>query len=329
MRPSSRIAVLLALAALPPAAASERLVVYSGRAEALIGPLFEKFADQTGIDVAAAYPETPVLATQLLAEASASPADVVVAQEAGYLSLLGARGMLAPLPEALLGQVAPRFRDPQGRWIGTSARVRVMVYNPTRLRPEELPRSLRDVADPRWKGRVGWAPGNASFQAHVSALRHLWGEQATRDWLAAMMANEPAAYAKNSAQVLAVAAGEIDLGWVNHYYLHKLKGEVGGQAANASFANPGDAGNLLMISGAAVVTSTRRPEAALALVSFLVSEQAERYFAQETFEYPTRPGIDTHPDIPPLDGLKLAEVDPVFLADLEPALTVLRSLGLQ
>ncbi len=321
--------VTVMLALFQGVSAGDSLIVYSGRGEALVGPLLEQFTRQTGIEVRATYQGTPALATQLLAEGRDTPADVILAQDAGYLAVLVKRDLLAPLPATLLEQVDPRFRDRGGRWIGTSGRARVLVYNPQQTDGGELPKRLADLADPRWRGRLGWAPGNASFQAHVSALRHLWGEQATREWLRAVQANQPVVYPKNSPQVQEVASGEIRVGWVNHYYLHKLRNQVGDRATNASLPTPGDAGNVLMPSGAAIVAATRKRESALTLLQFLVSEEAQRYFAQQTFEYPTRPGVPTHPDVPPLDSLNLADVAPEFLTDLEPTLVMLRELGLQ
>lgn len=312
-----------------PAAADGALIVYSGRAEALVGPLLEQFTARTGIGVRATYQGTPALATQIATEADDSPADLFLAQDSGYLTALADRGLLAPLPEQVLQQVDPRFREEQGRWVGTSGRARVLVYNPHKLSPLELPRSLQDLADPRWKGRIGWAPGNASFQAHVSALRHVWGESQARDWLEAVMQNRPLVYPKNSPQVQAVASGEIDVGWVNHYYLYKLRSQVGDSAANYSFPVPGDAGNVLMTSGVGILASSPRKDQALQLVAFLVSEEAQRYFARSVYEYPTRPGVATHPDVPPLGDLNLANVDPAYLTDLRPTLALLQSLGLQ
>lgn len=322
--------ILLALFSLSlPAPAGQSLVVYSGRSEALVGPLLERFTEATGIEVRVSYQKTPALATQLLVEGPETPADVFFAQDSGYLTVLADRGVLARLPAELLEQVDPRFSDSRGRWIGTSGRARVLVYNPAKMTPDRLPRTLKELADPRFTGRVGWAPGNASFQAHVSALRHLWGEETTRDWLRAINASSPVVYPKNSPQVLAVASGEIDVGWVNHYYLHKLKTRVGGNAANYSFPVVGDAGNVLMASGVGIVEASEQSAPALRLVEYLVSEEAQEYFAQETFEYPTRPGVATHPEVPPLDALGLADVDQSYLTDLEPTLAMLRTIGLQ
>jgi len=312
----------------PAADADGPLVVYCGRGEGLVGPLLERFTEAEGIEVDVRYNDTPAVAGQLLAEGAESPADVLFAQDSGYLGALADAEVLAPLPQALLDRVDPRFHGPDGRWVGTSGRLRALVYDTEAVSPEDLPESLKGLADPKWKGKLGWAPGNGSFQAHVSALRHLWGEDETREWLEAVAANEPTVYPKNSPQVMAAHAGEIQVGWVNHYYLHKLK-EPGFTAANYSFRAEEDAGNVLMVAGAGLRAGTPRREQAEALLEFLLSEESQRYFTTETFEYPTVPGIPTHEDVTPLEELSLAPVEQRHLADVEPTLELLRELGLQ
>lgn len=304
------------------------LVVYSGRGEALVAPLFREFEEQTGIELDVRYGATPTLAAQLRLEGDKSPADLVFAQECGALGALAEAGLLAPLPADVLARVEPRFRDPGGRWVATSGRARVLVHDTRRVRPEELPRRLEDLADPRWKGRIGWAPSNASFQAHVSALRHGWGEARTRAWLEAVQRNEPRAYPKNGPIVQAVAAGEVDVGLVNHYYLHRLR-RPGWTLANASFAAEGDAGNVLMISGIGVRAGSPNAGRAARLVTWLLADAQQRYFAQETYEYPVATDVPTHDDVTPLAGLRLASIDPIHLTDLAPTLELLRELGLQ
>lgn len=331
IRPSSSLLALAVLLAGCPAepstpSTSGRVVVYCGRGEALLAPLLARYQERTGVALDVRYSGTPTLAAQLRVEGDRSPADVVIAQECGALGAIA--DLLAPLPDDVLARADARFRDPAGRWVGTSGRARVLVHDAARVKPEDLPRRLEDLADPRWKGRVGWAPGNASLHAHVSALRHLWGEERARAWLQAMANNEPRAYAKNGPIVEAVARGEVELGWVNHYYLHRLK-RPGATLVNSSFAEAGDAGNLLMLSGAAVRAGSPVEEEARRLVAFLLSDEAQEYFARETFEYPVVPGVPTHPDVAPLERLGLATVDPVHLTDLEPTLELLRALGLQ
>ena len=303
------------------------VTIYSGRGESLVGPLLATVEAETGVKVSVQYGGTAELATRLLAEGEASPADVFLAQDPGHLGALAARGVLAPLSDATLSQVSPAYRDDGGRWIGTSGRLRTLVIHSGRVPEAERPSSLEDLADPRWKGRLGWAPGNGSFQAHVSALRSLWGDDKTRTWLQGVAANAPTVYPKNSPQVEAAGAGAIDVGWVNHYYLYKFDHAALG-VTNHSFA-PGDAGNLMMLAGAGVRAGSPHPAAAEKVVSFLVSEKAQQYFAQETKEYPTRPGVAPHPEVPAIAPETLAKVPQAALADVGPTRALLQELGLQ
>lgn len=311
----------------PEAAPVDPVVIYSGRGESLVGTLFERLETDLGIDVEVRYGDTPELVTLMLTEGAESPADIIFAQDSGHLGALANRNMLAQLDAALLSQADARFQDAGGRWVGTSGRARVLVYN-TDLPAENLPQTLKDLADPRWKGKLGWAPSNGSFQAHVSALRHIWGEDETKAWLQAVAANEPTVYPKNSPQVEAAAAGAIQIGWVNHYYLHRKMTE-GYKAANYSFVAAGDAGNVLMLAGMAIREGSDRVSDAEKVIGWMLSETAQNAFAQENFEYPTRPGIATHANVPPIDELRLATVEQAWLADLGPTRAMLQELGLQ
>ncbi len=320
--------------AMAPAPATEapkaqRLVVYSGRGAVLVEKLLAKFQADTGIPLDVRYGGgTQELADQLATEGAETTADAFFAQDSGYLGALAKAGHLRTLPQGLLDQVEPRFRDAGGHWVGTSGRARVLVYNPEKLKPEDLPRTLEALADPKFKGRFGWAPTNASFQSHVSGLRHAWGEEKARAWLEKMKAIEPVAYAKNGLIVTAVGKGEIDLGWVNHYYLLKQKStEPDIKAANYVFPEAGDPGNVMMVSGVGITAHSKNPELAEKLVAYLVSEEAQKYFTQETFEYPTRPGLAPPADVPAI-GDRLATIDQGALTDLAPTLELLKSLNL-
>ena len=304
------------------------VTIYSGRGESLIGPLIPRMSQALGLTIEVQYGDTPDVVTRLMTERAESLADVVLVQDSGHLGALSAAGLLAPLPQQILDGIDPRFRDPAGTWVGTSGRLRVLVYNSDTVDPGDLPASLKDLADPRWKGKLGWAPTNGSFQAHVSALRHAWGEEETRAWLEGVIANGPARYPKNSPQVEAAASGEITLGWVNHYYLHRFD-RTDFPAANYSFPTPGDLGNVLMVAGAGVRADTPREADAQRIVAWLASEEAQAYFASEVFEYPTRPGVATHASVPPLNEVGLAEVEQAWLADLGPTRALLRDLELQ
>ena len=153
-----------------------RLVVYSGRSESLVAPIIEQFAEATGIDVQVKYGSTFAMAATLLEEGSNSPAAVFFAQDPGGLGAVSA--MLSPLPADVVLKVPAWARSPEGSWVGISGRARVIVYSTELVSEEELPTSVKDLTDPKWKGRIGWPPGNASFRTMVTAMRLMWGEDA-------------------------------------------------------------------------------------------------------------------------------------------------------
>jgi iron(III) transport system substrate-binding protein len=304
-----------------------KLVVYSGRGEGLVGSVLQDFDKaNSDIELDVRYNKTPALANQVIAEGKQCPADVLWFQDSGYLSALGDR--LLPLPPALTSTIDQRFLAGDKRWLGITGRLRVLVYNTDLVKADELPKSLAELAESKWKGKLGWAPGNASLHAHVSALRHLWGEDKTEEWLKGVKANEPLRFPKNSPQVKAAHAGEISIGWVNHYYLHKLKTD-GFKAANYSFPSENDAGNLLMLSGAAIRSNSKNVAAATRLLEYLVSKKVQTYFSQKRFEYPTKPNIATHPDVTPLDQLKLAKINQKQLSDVSKSIALINKLGIE
>ncbi len=308
---------------------AQELVVYSGRGEALVAPLFAQFEKDTGIKLDVRYNTTSSLATQLLSEQQNSPADVVFFQESGYLTLLAQAGLLKEINADLLKPVGTQFQDQNKRWVGTSARVRVLAYNTDKVKAEDLPKDLKELADPKWSGKIGWAPTNASFQAHVSALRVLWGEEPTYQFLDGVKNNKPVSYPKNAPIVSAVGQGEILIGWVNHYYLYQLKKQNPSMpVANYHFPESGKAGNILIISGAGIHQHTKKSAQAEQLIAYLTGEKAQLFFANESFEYPTRTGIATHQDVTPLANIPFASVTQKDLADVGPTLTMLRKLGL-
>ena len=306
------------------------LVLYSGRSQVLIEGILKDFTAETGIQVETRFDKsTQTLANRLASECEKTPAYLFFAQDSGYLGALASRGLLSKLPQDLLDTVPKGNQAPEGQWVATSGRARVLVFDPAKVKAEELPTSLAELADERWKGQLGWAPSNASFQAHVSALRHIWGESETETWLKSVQALEPKIYPKNSPQVKAVSNGEITIGWLNHYYLHKLQAtnpEL--KAANYSFTKPGDAGNLMMLSGIGVTAASKQPEAAQKLIRYLLSKPIQARFTQEIFEYPSRSDVPPNTILPDIRE-RMVQVDQTHLADIGGTLNMLRSLNLQ
>ncbi|MEX0847493.1 MAG: extracellular solute-binding protein, partial [Ilumatobacteraceae bacterium] len=188
-----------------------------------------------------------------------------------------------------------------GRWVGFSGRQRVLVYNTDVLDDADLPMSVFDLVDPAWQGRIGIAPANGSFQDFVSAMRVMEGDERTEAWLAGLAANDPVAYENNNAIVEAVARGEVEVGLTNHYYNYRRLVEIpSSPTANHQFA-AGDPGSVLVVTGAGVLTGAEADPDALALVRFLLGQDAQRYFADETFEYPLAIGSTPSSAVPPAD----------------------------
>jgi iron(III) transport system substrate-binding protein len=317
--------LLLSLLLSVTAHAAETLTVYSGRNERLVGPLYKAFTEKTGIKVKVRYGETPQLAATLLEEGAKTPADVFVAQDAGALGALAKAGQLQPVPKELLEKVDARFRSPDGLWVGLSGRARVVAYNTNKVKPEALPTSILGFTDAAWKGRIGWAPTNGSFQAFVTALRLLKGDEAARQWLQGLKANEPRTYKNNAAIIEALGRGEIDVGFVNHYYLYAAKKDKGEALPVANhFVAAGDPGALVNVAGAGVLKGTKKAAAARKLLAFLLDAQAQKHFAQETFEYPLVPGVAAAASLVPLEKVGSPQLDLSKLEDLQGTLKLLQ-----
>ena len=329
----SRLAAATFLAALcvPLLAAcggDDALTVYSGRSESLVAPLLEQFSDETGIDVEVRYGDSAELAATIAEEGDGSPADLFFAQDAGALGSVAGEGLLAELDSALLERVPERFRDPERRWVGLSGRARVVAYNTEALTEDDLPGSILAYADEEWRGRVGLAPTNASFQAMVSAMRLQEGDERTREWLEALAANEPRLYENNLMSLEAAASGEVDVALVNHYYLYEVLAEQPGAPIANHFLAAGDPGALVNVAGAGILVDSDRAEDAERLLDYLLDE-GQPFFAQETAEYPLVSGVEPSEELPPLASLQGPEIELGALGpQLASTLELLNEVGL-
>ena len=302
-----------------------KLVVYSGRSKSLVDPIIEQFQEVTGIDVSVKYGKTAQIAATLLEEGKNSPADIFFAQDPGGLG--ATIDMLAPLPADIVGLVPGWARSPEDRWVGISGRARVVVYNTENISESDLPTSIKGFVDPKWKGRIGWPPTNGSFQAMVTSMRVQWGEDETREWLKGIQANKPAIFPKNTPTVAAAATGEIHVGFVNHYYLHRFMAEEGDSfGARNFFMNGGGPGSIVLVAGAGILETTNNNENAEKFLRFMLSKVAQQYFASQTFEYPLIEGVKTDRMLPPINTLKNPNIDMASLTDLKGTQSMLREL---
>ena len=307
---------------------ADTVVVYSGRSEELVAPLIDRFTADTGIRVETRYAGSGEMAAQLITEGDKSPADVFLSQDAGALGAVGKAGLLAPVDAQTLRAVPAPYAAADGTWVGVSGRARVVVFNPT-LAPTP-PDTIDGLLAPEWKGKIAYAPSNASWQAFVTGLRVVRGDDGAEQWLRAFKAQDPRAYENNVAVRDAVDAGQVPLGLVNHYYLYELINAKGADAVTAQnkFMAPGDPGGLVNVAGVGVLEAAPNPEGAQAFAAYLVGRSAQEYFAQETAEYPLAAGVAPGPQMPALSELRPPAVDLSQLDDIETTQELLVETGL-
>lgn len=307
----SGVAALLVIALLTASCAGDNdtITVYSGRTENLIGPLLDGFADTTGVDVEVRYGQSADLALLISQEGERSPADVFISQSPGAVGFLAGEGMLRPLGDQVLSLVDPGFRNNDGLWVGMSGRVRVIVYNSELIDPEDLPESVFDLTDERFRGQVAVAPANGSFQDFVTAMREVHGEEVTLEWLQGLVENDAQTYANNTSIVQAVGRGDVPLGLVNHYYNYRAKAEDPEVPSENYFFPDTDIGSLLIVTALGVIETTDNPGLADRFAEFMLGEEAQRFFSEQTFEYPLAIGVEPSSELPPLSSIDVATYD--------------------
>lgn len=313
-----------------PVVSATTLTLYSGRGESMVEPIIKEFEKETGIEVKVRYGATAQLAVLLQEEGKRSPADVFWGQDAGAMGAVSQANLLAKLPNDIYENLPSIYKSVTGNWIATSGRARLFVYSADRAPKAEHPASVFDVTDEHFKGRVGWAPTNGSFQSFITAMRVEHGDERTLEWLNAMKANGAKTYRNNSTQLEGIADGEIDYGLVNNYYLPRFTKVDAKFPVKQDFFKNGDIGNLMNVAGAGVLKTSNNQKNAVALLRFLTSKPAQVYFTQEVNEYPVIPGVKhtTHG----ATYEKALEASPSLdldqLNDLEGTLTLLRRAGL-
>lgn len=337
LAPALAAALVLPLAACsggeaePDGAGGDALVIYSGRNENLVAPVIDRLEEALGVPVEVRYGSSSELAAQLLEEGEATDADLFFSQDAGALGALAKADMLTPLDAAVTDLVPEQYRDAESRWVATSARARVLAYDPAQVPDVEQITAIDQVLEPAYAGAIGYAPSNASFHAFVTALRVERGEDGAREWLEAFAAQDPQAYENNIAVLDAVDSGEVALGLINHYYWFQKVAELGEDAVNARihFLDSDDPGALVNVAGAGVIAGSDQADAAAEAVAFLLSDETQQYFADETAEYPVVDGVtSTAFDLPPLAELDSQQIDLNELDSLDETLALLDEVGL-
>ncbi len=308
-----------------------RLVIYSGRSEPLIQPVIEAFE--------LAYPQVEVLlkassnselANALIEEQANPQADVFITTELFTVQSLAEPGVFQPYLPQGADRLPAEFTGDENLWTGLTRRARVIMYNTELVKPEELPGSIFDLADPKWKGQVAAAGStNGSMQAQIAAMRQLLGEKATEEWLQGLIDNQVTFFGGHTDVRKAVGAGEFKLGLVNHYYFYLQQAE--GSPVGIIFPDQeeGQIGLITNASAAAIVQGAGNPNAAQAFLDYLVSKEGQEIFARLNFEYPLLPAAAALPILQPLEDFRLAEVEPAQAAlEFEATFDLMERLGM-
>ncbi|MDE0269549.1 MAG: extracellular solute-binding protein [Acidimicrobiaceae bacterium] len=286
------------------------VTVYSGRSENLIGPVLEAFTCETGIEVAVRWGDSTDLALLLSEEGDRTLADVFLSRSPGPVGFLESKSLLGVIDDELLGLVGEGNQSSTGTWVGFSGRKRVLVYNVDSVSADELPQSVFDLTDARYRDRVAIPATNGSFVDWFTVFRDQHGTDVAKKWINGMVANGARFYSGNRPIVEAVGRGEIDMGLVNHYYNYQESAAAGDRhrAANHDLADD-DIGSLLIITAATITANSENTELAHDLIAYLLSEAVQKYFTEETFEYPLAEGAEPAEVLPPLQALKVGTVD--------------------
>ncbi len=310
---------------------SGKLVIYSGRTEPLIQPVLDAFkVKYPDVEVLLKAGSNSELANGLIEEQANPQADVFITTELFTVQTLSQKGVFQSYRPSEADQIPPEFIGPDNTWVGLTRRARVIMYNTDLVAPEDLPKSIFDLTDPKWKGKIAAAGStNGSMQAQIAAMRQLQGEEKTEAWLQGLLDNDVTFFGGHTDVRKAVGAGEFPLGLVNHYYYYLQKAE--GSPVGIIYPDQGEGqiGLITNATAAAIVKGAPNQPAAQALVDFLLSTEGQKLFAELNYEYPLLPGVALHKDVQPLDDYRLANVD-VAQAALESDATfdLIEKLGL-
>jgi iron(III) transport system substrate-binding protein len=324
------LALLLALAGCGGSTDSRSILLYNGQHPQVSNELVAAFEKQTHIKVEVRTNDGIVLADQLLQEGSSSPADVYLTENSPELEDLEEHGLLAKLDPATLAQVPTRYESASGEWAGMALRISALAYDPSLIPATRLPKSLLELSEPQWKGKIALAPTDSDFVPLVGAVIATYGKQAAVNWLSGLKRNG-SLYQSDESVVAAVNKGDVAVGIINHYYWYRLRLELGANGMHSSlyFFGNHNVGALENISGAAVLKNSKHPQEAQEFVKFLLSPTGQEILAHGyDFEYPLRPGIKPNPQITPLTKITPAELSPTVLGNDQQASQLIQESGL-
>lgn len=312
-------------------AAQAVLTLYSAQHAQTVALITKRFTKETGVRVRVHKGDAPEIASQIALEGAHSPADVYFTENSPELFLLDEKKLLAPVDPATLAQVPRKYSAPNGNWVGVLARENVLAFNPKMIATDALPGRLFELGEPKWKGKIAIAPGDADFLPLVGAVVALEGQAKALAWLKDMRRNAQI-FDDDEGVVAAVNRGAVATGIINNYYWARLWAELGSERIKCQIHHfaPGDVGALINISGAAVLKSSKHPKEAQRFLAFLVSLPVQEMLGKSDvdFEYPLVPGVAANPILKPFDKLRPPPISVTELGDDRLAVALVREAGL-
>ena len=309
------------------AADKVELTLYNGQHKEVGDALAKAFEAKTGIHVNVRKGSSNQLASQVVEEGERSPADVIYTEESPPLNKLGEQGLLAKIDDATLNVLPKDYVATNGTWMGVTARVRVVAFNPKLIDEQDLPKSVLEFAQPQWQGKVGFVPTSGAFQEQAVAILKLHGKEAAEEWLTGLRAFAKV-YSNNMVALKAVENGEVASVLVNNYYWFALQREKGQLDSKLHYFTGGDAGGLVTVSSAAALKSSKHPEQAQQLLAYMASEEGQRVITRTSAEYPLHKGMESDRGLKPFSELQPPKVTPADLGNAEEALELEREVGL-
>jgi iron(III) transport system substrate-binding protein len=310
----------------------QSITLYNGQHAQTTESLVSAFEKATGITVNVRSDDEDTLADEIVSEGSRSPADVIYTENSPALEYLQGRGLLASVDPSTLGATPSRYDSAQGDWVGVSARVSVLIYNPSLIAESQLPTSILQLADPRYQGDLALAPGETDFQPIVTSVARTYGSAAALTWLEGLKANAGShIYPDDETIADEVNRGVVAFGVVNQYYWYRMGAELGASNVHSKIAYfaPQDPGYVLDVSGAAVLRSSTHQADAQKFLAFLVSKQGEEIIAHsDSFEYPIASGVSTAQPETPLGELQPNSITIPELGDGSAAVSLMQQAGL-
>jgi iron(III) transport system substrate-binding protein len=308
------------------------ITLYSGQHEQTTDALVAGYEKATGIRVNVRSDDEDTLTDEIVTEGSSSPADVIYTENSPALEYLQGKGLLAPVDPSTLASAPSRYDSPQGDWVGVSARVSVLIYNPSLISASELPGTALALAEPRYRGKLAFAAGETDFQPIVTSMVRSYGEAAALRWLQGIDANAGShIYPDNETIADEVNRGAVAFGVVNQYYWYRLRAELGASNVHSRIAYfaPRDPGYVIDVSGAGILESSKHQAAAQRFLAFLVSKQGQEIIAHSiSFEYPIASGVATSAPETPFGQLRPNPITIPELGDGSTAIALLRKAGL-